>query len=334
MTSRPTLALLIPAYNAEGYLPRLLESAERQTERFDEIWVYDDCSNDKTAEIAEGYGMRVVRGAVNRGCTHGKNALAALTTADWLHFHDADDELYPNFVTLARRWMADARFDVILFPYEERDDATGELIAYRVFAADDVSTDARSYAIRNQINPFCGLYRREAYMRAGGYDEDPLVLYNEDVAMHIRLAFAGLTFATESEISIVNHRRLNSMSAGNRLKCLQAHYNVMRKTAAVEGADRYAAEIARKLWVAVGGLAAELDWRTADQAATLAMQLAGPSAAPSGQLFKALCHFSPHLALRIREGLIRALKPRLRHGNPGWRAQFRRHERHQTAAPV
>ena len=42
---------------------------DRQTKRFDEIWVYDDCSRDNTSEIAERYGARVVRGAVNRGCS-------------------------------------------------------------------------------------------------------------------------------------------------------------------------------------------------------------------------------------------------------------------------
>jgi glycosyltransferase involved in cell wall biosynthesis len=319
---RPTIAMLIPAYNAAAYLPRLLESAVRQTEPFDEIWIYDDCSKDETAKVAEGHGVRVVRGAVNRGCSYGKNVLASLTTADWLHFHDADDELYPHFVALARFWMADARFDVVLFPYEERNGASGKLITRRIFAADDVARDARSYAIREQINPFCGLYRRKAYLRAGGYDEDPLVLYNEDVAMHIRLAFAGLSFAAESQISIINHRRFDSMSAGNRLKCLQAHYHVMRKTAATKGSNPYGAEIARRLWVAVAGLAAELDWHTADQATALAMQLGGPSAAPSGQAFKALCRVSPKLAIRVREVLIRALKPHLRHRNPSWFAQL------------
>jgi hypothetical protein len=50
------------------------------------------------------------------------------------------------------------------------------------------------------------------------------------------------------------------------------------------------------------------------------MQISGPSAAPSGQVFRALCRFSPRLAIRIREVLIRALKPRLRAGHPGWLA--------------
>jgi glycosyltransferase involved in cell wall biosynthesis len=312
MSTNPTLAMLVPAYNAAKYLPRLLESALGQSERFDEIWVYDDGSSDRTAEIAASYGARVVRNEFNRGCSHGKNVLATLTNADWLHFHDADDELYANFVALARRWMLDDRFDVILFGYEERDDETGKFISHRLFDPDDLRRDPRSYAIREQINSICGIYRRKAYIEAGGYDEDPLVLYNEDVAMHIRLAFAGLTFAAESQISIVNHRRFGSMSSSNRLKCLQAHFNVMRKTSTKEGAHNYAGEIAERLWIAAGILAAELDWQTAGQAAALAMTLAGPSVAPSGQIFKALCRLSPRVALRIRETLIRTLKPHLR----------------------
>jgi glycosyltransferase involved in cell wall biosynthesis len=319
MSTHPTLAMLVPAYNAAKHLPRLLESALGQTEQFDEIWVYDDCSSDNTAEIAGSYGARVVSGEINRGCSRGKNILASLTSAGWLHFHDADDELYPNFVALARRWITDDRFDVVLFPYEERDDATGELISCRMFKLDP-GVDARSYAIKEQINPFCGLYRREAFLRAGGYDEDPLVLHNEDVAMHIRLAFSGLTFAAESQISIVNHRRTGSMSSVNRLNCVRAHFQVMRKTAELEGAERYASEIADRLWVAVGGLAAELDWHTADQAVLLATRLAGvPHSDP---VFAALCHLSPLFAVRLREGLIRALKPHLRNGYPGWRLHY------------
>jgi glycosyltransferase involved in cell wall biosynthesis len=320
MNSAPTLALLIPAYNAAAYLPRLFQSVARQSEAFDEVWVYDDASTDDTAAVAERFGARVVRGEENRGCSAGKNVLAARTAADWLHFHDTDDELYPNFVTLARRWIVDGRFDVVLFPYEERWDGSSEPAAFRIFDPQEVREDARAYAIREQINAICGLYKRDAYLRAGGHDEDPLVLFNEDVAFHTRLAFAGLSFAAENEISIINHRRMDSMSAANRLGCLQAQYHVMRKTAAREDARPYAFEIAQKLWNAAGGLASELDWETADAAAALAAKLADLSAIPSSPVFKTLCRLSPTFALRVREGLIRAMKPYLREGYPGWRA--------------
>ena len=54
--SGPSLSLLIPAYNAARFLPRLLASAHAQTDRFDEIWVYDDCSTDDTAAVAASLG--------------------------------------------------------------------------------------------------------------------------------------------------------------------------------------------------------------------------------------------------------------------------------------
>jgi glycosyltransferase involved in cell wall biosynthesis len=322
MPTRPTLGLLIPAYNAEHYLPRLLDSAARQTESFDEILVYDDCSTDNTVVVAERYGARIMRGDVNQGCSHGKNQLAAVTTCQWIHFHDADDELMPNFVERARAWMAKGHFDVVLFPYEERSDGAGDRIGTRWFDAEAVTADPRGYAIRNQINPFCGLYRRKAFLEAGGYDEDPLVLYNEDVAFHIRLAFHGLSFAADDRLTIINHRRDNSMSAANRLKCLQAQYHVLRRTALLECAEPYGSDIARKLWIVVAGLAAHLDWRTADEAATLAIRLGGCSSVP-GRLFRSLCNGSPRLAIRIRELLIRTIKPSLRAGYPRLRAAVR-----------
>lgn len=319
MSARSTLALLIPAYNAAGYLPRLLESAARQTQPFDEIWVYDDCSTDDTAAVAERYGARVLRGNINRGCSHGKNRLAAVTTCDWIHFHDADDELMPNFVERARVWMADGRFDVVLFAFEERQSDTKQLLNIWRFDPQELRMDPKRYAIRSQINPFCGLYRRQAFLQVGGYDEDPLVLYNEDVAFHIRLAFDGLSFAADETLAIINYRREGSMSAANRLKCLHAQYHVLRRTTSLKGAEPYAADIARKLWIVIGGLAAQLDWRTADEAAALAIRLAGRASVP-GELFRLVCYGSPRLAIRMRECLIRTLKPALRVGYPGWRA--------------
>lgn len=310
MSPHSTLSLLIPAYNAASFLPRLLSSARAQSEPFDEIWVYDDNSKDNTVEVAEQYGAKLLKGDVNRGCSAGKNALARRIQTEWIHFHDADDELLPNFVTLAKKWIADSRFDVILFNYEWREDGSGELISTRQFDPEDVARDARSFAIREQINPFCGLYRREAMLLVGGYDEDPAVLYNEDVAFHIRLAFGGLSFAAESEISIVNYRRPNSMSSANHAKCAQAHYHVMRKTLDYPAAAQYHTEIASKLWSVAGVLGSLSEWPTADAAVRLAAQLAPPPPTAGARWFRSCARVAPEAALRIREYAIRVLRPR------------------------
>lgn len=312
MTRRPTLALLIPAWNAAAFLPRLLTSAARQEEPFDAVWVYDDGSTDGTAAVAEAHGARVLRGETNRGCSAGKNALAAHVEADFLHFHDADDMLLPNFGRLARRWIESDPPDIVLFAYDYRDDDTGALLATRGFDHEALRSDPRRYAIREQINPFCGLYRRSAYLAAGGHDEDPAVLYNEDVAFHIGMAFAGLTFGAEPEVSIVNYHRRGSMSRDHQAECHRAHLAVLKKTLGHPHAAAYRHEIAAKLWRAAALLGACSDWPAANEAVRLAASLAPPTPSAGSALFRIMARLAPAAAVRTREAVIRTLKPGLR----------------------
>lgn len=309
----PTLALLIPAYNAADVLPRLIRSAQAQSEPFDQIWVYDDCSTDGTAAVAIQHGANVLRGEINRGCSAGKDALARHVDADWLHFHDADDVLLPNFVALARQWIASESPDVVLFDYEYRDEHTGQLLALRHFDDDALRRDPRDYAIREQINPFCGLYRRSAFLAAGGYQDPPEMLYNEDVACHIRLAFAGLSFRAERDVSIVNYRRAGSMSAANQLKCLQSHFAVLRRTHGYPNAATYAAALSAKLWAVAGALASYDDFDQARQAVGLAAALGPPPQEVGSRTFRSIARLHPTAALLLRERWIRAVKPHQRH---------------------
>src|SRR5690625_3958066 len=201
-----TLSLCIPAYNAAWCLPRLLDSARAQTVPFDEILVYNDCSTDNTAEVAREYGARVIGGDVNVGCSTGKNRLADATTCDWIHFHDADDELFPNFVESARKWMTrgDDAPDIVLFSYEGRWDDNGELLGIRPFDDDALKADPIADTIKQQINPFLRLYRRSSFLDAGGYDLDPNVLDNEEVARDCKTPRAGLTFRPHPAGPVLN----------------------------------------------------------------------------------------------------------------------------------
>ncbi|MES2267302.1 MAG: glycosyltransferase family A protein [Bacteroidota bacterium] len=309
-----TLALCIPAYNAAAYLPRLLNSAKAQAIPFDEILVYNDCSTDDTALVAQQFGAKVIQGDVNRGCSYGKNILAQNTTCNWIHFHDADDELLPNFTTLAHKWMNKTHCpDVVLFDYEYQDNVDNTLLAVIKFDNTALLKDPIAYAITNQINPFCGLYKKAAYLKVGGYDTDPLILYNEDKAFHIRLAKNGLSFAAESEVSIVNYRVYNSMSAANAYKCIKAQFYVLEKTAATHGTT-YAFELARELWYNITMLAAHQDWEYVRKALRLAQKL-GYSNSPEGTIiFKTLTKLFPFGTVWLREKLIRLFKPHLRNG--------------------
>src|SRR5215204_5514260 len=86
------LSVIIPAYNEEKYLPETLErvvKALSNTDRASEIIVVDNESEDKTREIAESFGARVVSESVHNigkvRNTGGKNA-----SGDVFVFVDAD----------------------------------------------------------------------------------------------------------------------------------------------------------------------------------------------------------------------------------------------------
>ncbi|MES2062130.1 MAG: glycosyltransferase family 2 protein [Bacteroidota bacterium] len=308
-----SLALCIPAYNAAAYLPRLLSSARSQHILFDEVLVYDDCSIDDTAAVAAQFGARVIQGDTNQGCSYGKNKLAEITTCDWIHFHDADDDLLPNFTTSVHDWISNSgnAFDVLLLNFNYMDFASGELLGSGNYNIAELHADPLKYAISNKIVNF-GVYKHSAFIKAGGFDLDENVLYNEDNAFHQRLAKHHLKFDYLPQITCINYRYKVSMSASNRLKCARANYHVLAKTASTHG-DVYPVELASRFWECIAVLASTQDWEYVRKAIKASKKLGYNYSPNEGLLFKNLTKIAPFTAVWLREKNIRLFKPYLRH---------------------
>lgn len=68
--SKPYVSIVLPAYNEEEAIAKVIDdvqSAMKTTAYQYEILVVDDCSQDRTAEIAQSKGVRVVRRSVQGG---------------------------------------------------------------------------------------------------------------------------------------------------------------------------------------------------------------------------------------------------------------------------
>ena len=112
MRSRtPTVAIIIPAYNAARTIARTLESAVASLRYCTdtqglaveaEIVVVDDGSTDGTIDIVASHGapMRLIRNVTNRGAGFSRNEGVRHSTGSFLFFLDADDVFYPNHVYL------------------------------------------------------------------------------------------------------------------------------------------------------------------------------------------------------------------------------------------
>lgn len=90
------LSIIIPTFNEERYLPKLLETIKWQTFRDYEVIVADAASADTTREIATSFGARVILGGLP-GVARNRGAEAA--TGELFLFLDADAFLpHPDFL--------------------------------------------------------------------------------------------------------------------------------------------------------------------------------------------------------------------------------------------
>lgn len=93
----PKLSIIIPAYNAEDTIGKLLDSVVTQSFKDYECVVIADSCTDRTAEIARSYGVKVIEANVhNEGV--GRNIGIENTTGEWILFIDADDWWLHEFV--------------------------------------------------------------------------------------------------------------------------------------------------------------------------------------------------------------------------------------------
>lgn len=97
----PMISVIVPAYNAEGTLPRLLRSILEQTFSDFEVIVVDDGSSDATEEAfykvaGSDSRFRLISLGQNQGVSNARNVGIDHAQGDFLYFCDADDRVLPK----------------------------------------------------------------------------------------------------------------------------------------------------------------------------------------------------------------------------------------------
>ena len=96
MKNKPSVSVIIPTYNSEKTIEKCLESIRNQSYKNIEIIVVDRFSMDKTVEIAEKYGARIIQDYGER--TRAKNIGLKKAKGKYVLFVDSDMELSKDVV--------------------------------------------------------------------------------------------------------------------------------------------------------------------------------------------------------------------------------------------
>lgn len=100
----PEITVIVPAFNAEKYLARCLDSITGQSMSSWELVIIDDGSSDRTAMIAEEYAakdsrIKLIRQA-KQGVSKARNTGIDNANGKYLAFVDADDYLESDYLKL------------------------------------------------------------------------------------------------------------------------------------------------------------------------------------------------------------------------------------------
>jgi glycosyltransferase involved in cell wall biosynthesis len=167
------LSIIIPTYNEAESLPRLLKAIQKQSGVDYEVIVADAFSDDGTREMARDFGARVVDGGMP---AVGRNAGAAVASADYLLFLDAD-------VVIKRGFLKNT-----LAEFKERDLVTATC---RVRPMSRLTVDRALHNFMNlyirlsqYTDPnapgYCIFTRKDVFDRIDGFDESLKVAEDHD----------------------------------------------------------------------------------------------------------------------------------------------------------
>lgn len=96
---KPKISVVVPAYNEENYLGACLASLKKQQFNGEyEIIVVDNNSSDKTSQIAEQFGVKVVFEA-RQGVGAARQAGCAISLGEIIAFTDADTIVPENWLS-------------------------------------------------------------------------------------------------------------------------------------------------------------------------------------------------------------------------------------------
>ncbi len=84
------LSIVIPTYNAEKYMPALLDSIFHNKDDDMEVVIVDDCSTDDTVRISKSFPVRVIKMERNSGPAKARNIGVEAAKGDIIYFLDSD----------------------------------------------------------------------------------------------------------------------------------------------------------------------------------------------------------------------------------------------------
>lgn len=156
-----TISIIVPAYNAEKYIKKCLDSLIKQTYKDIEIIVINDGSTDKTEEIVKNYKDKRIKYFKNKNQGIGKTRNFGIEKAkgNYIMFIDSDDYIEKRACEVMISKIVSCDLDMVVCDfYKEYDD--GRIEEIRTPSFEDSSLKENQEIITEYLCPWAKIYKR------------------------------------------------------------------------------------------------------------------------------------------------------------------------------
>ncbi len=210
--NKPRFSVIVPAYNAASTIGVCLDALSRQTVPSDlyEVIVVDDGSTDGTAEIARRCGARVIS-QPNAGPAAARNRGVEAARGEILLFTDADCEPTPDWIA-AFAGALDANPDAVgaKGTYLSRQREVVARFTQMEYEERYSRMDGRDRI--DFVDTYSAAYRREAFLKAGGFETKFPTASVEDQELSFRMARLGyrMIYVPEARVYHIHNRTIGA----------------------------------------------------------------------------------------------------------------------------
>jgi glycosyltransferase involved in cell wall biosynthesis len=208
------VSICIPTYNGEKFLENCLDSAIGQTYRNIEIIVVDDCSIDKTYDIAKTYAakdprIKLFQNKKNAGLVPNWNRCMEISKGEWIKFLFQDDYLSldcievmvnalstnDKIVTSARKLILDESLDEAAKRYSINKTLTFERLGIISQVPVSISPEKiSSITVQNICMNFIGeptvvMFKKEIIAEFGTFNSDLIQICDLEYFLRIATSY-------------------------------------------------------------------------------------------------------------------------------------------------
>ncbi|MCR4999779.1 MAG: glycosyltransferase [Lachnospiraceae bacterium] len=233
-------SIICPSYGVEKYIGNALQDIIAQSYTDWECIVVEDCSPDRTAEVAEEIAkgeprIQVVRQEVNKGVSEARNRGLELAKGEYVLFLDPDDRYKKNLLQQIVDALEKQQTDIVIYGhYEDYLSEDGKLNYRNTFGMPSrVYTDAAElHHLVMELEektmygyPWNKAFRREYLVERG--IRYPIITHVEDILFNIA-AFQDV--ATVQTIEAPLYHYMNYADATKRLtaKRLENYFELQK----------------------------------------------------------------------------------------------------------